>query len=107
MLLDMLGYQVIAVTGAEAAIDSITTGLQQPEIIVSDYRLPGTCRGTELISKLRARAGRQIPAIILTGDITLSSDADLWPDNCLLVQKPVAAKQLKAFIDQLLEDTRP
>ena len=107
MLLDMLGYQVIAVTGAEAAIDSITTGLQQPEIIVSDYRLPGTCRGTELISKLRTRAGRQIPAIILTGDITLSGDADLWPGNCLLVQKPVAAKQLKAFIDQLLEDTRP
>jgi two-component system CheB/CheR fusion protein len=104
MLLDTLGYHVIAVTGAEAAIDSIATGPQQPEIIISDYRLPGTCKGTELISKLRARADRQIPAIILTGDITLSDDRELWPDKCLLVQKPVSAKRLKAVIDKLLED---
>jgi len=104
MLLDILGYHVTAVTGAEAAIDSIATGPQQPEIIISDYRLPGACKGTELISKLRARADRQIPAIILTGDITLSDDRGLWPDKCLLVQKPVSAKRLKEFIDQLLED---
>ena len=104
MLLDMLGYHVIAVTGAEAALNLIATGPQQPDIIISDYRLPGTCKGTELISKLRIRADRQIPAIILTGDITLSTDVDLWPDKCLLVQKPVAAKKLQEFIDQLLED---
>ena len=104
MLLDALGYHVIAATGAEAAISLIETDLQQPEIIISDYRLPGTCKGTELISKLRTRADRQIPAIILTGDITLTDDRDLWPDNCLLVQKPVSAKKLKEVIDQLLED---
>jgi signal transduction histidine kinase/CheY-like chemotaxis protein len=105
MLLDMLGYHVIAVTGAEAAINSIASGLQQPEIIISDYRLPGTCKGTELISELRTRADRQIPAIILTGDITLSDDRDLWPDKCVLVQKPVSADKLQQVIKQLLEES--
>lgn len=105
MLLDMLGYHVIAVTGAEAAINSIASGPQQPEIIISDYRLPGTCKGTELISELRTRADRQIPAIILTGDITLSDDRDLWPDKCVLVQKPVSADKLQQVIKQLLEES--
>jgi CheY-like chemotaxis protein len=104
MLLDTLGYHVTAVTGAEAAINAVATGLQQPEIIISDYRLPGACKGTELISKLRTKANRLIPAIILTGDITLSNDRGLWPDKCRLVQKPVAAKKLKECIDQLLEE---
>jgi CheY-like chemotaxis protein len=105
MLLDTLGYHVTAVTGAEAAINAVATGLQQPDIIISDYRLPGACKGTELIGKLRTRANRLIPAIILTGDITLSNDRDLWPDKCRLVQKPVAAMKLKECIDQLLEET--
>lgn len=105
MLLDMLGYHVIAVTGAEAAINSIASGPQQPEIIISDYRLPAACKGTELISELRTRADRQIPAIILTGDITLSDDRDLWPDKCVLVQKPVSADKLQQVIKQLLEES--
>jgi two-component system CheB/CheR fusion protein len=105
MLLDMLGYHVIAVTGAEAAINSIATGPQQPEIIISDYRLPAACKGTELISELRTRADRQIPAIILTGDITLSDDRDLWPEKCVLVQKPVSADSLQQVIKQLLEES--
>lgn len=49
--------------------------------------------------------GRQIPAIILTGDKIFSDGRDLWSDKCLLVLKPVSAKKLQEVIDQLLEDT--
>ena len=54
--------------------------------------------------RTKTRVDRQVPAIILTGDITLGDGRELWPDKCLLVQKPVAAKRLKEVIDQLLED---
>lgn len=104
MLLDRMGYQVIPASGAEAAINAMAPGLQQPEIIISDYRLPGTCTGTDLVKKLRSRAGRQIPAIILSGDLTLSDNSEPWPDRCLLVQKPAPVDRLTQAINQLLED---
>ena len=44
----------------------------------------------------------RIPAIILTGDITLCDDKNL-PENCVLVQKPVSPVELKQVISHLLE----
>ena len=104
MLLDRMGYQVIPASGAEAALNAMAPGLQQPEIIISDYRLPGACTGTDLIEKLRASADRQIPAIILSGDITLGNNSEDWPDKCLLVQKPASIHRLMQAINQQLED---
>jgi len=43
-----------------------------------------------------------IPAIILTGDITLSGDTNAVPDNSLLLQKPARADELVQAINQLL-----
>jgi len=102
LMLEMQGYHVIPVLDAAAAFDIIATDQQQPEIIISDYRLPGAYTGTELISELRSRAGWQIPAIILTGDITLGNDGEFLPDKSLLVKKPVSAKKLQQGINQLL-----
>jgi signal transduction histidine kinase len=105
LMLEMQGYHVIPVLDAEAAFDTIATGQQQPKIIISDYRLPGAYTGLELINELRTRAGWKIPAIILTGDITLSDDEEFLPDKSLLVKKPVSAEKLQQVINQLLIDT--
>ena len=102
LMLEMQDYHVIPVLDAAAAFDIIATDQRQPEIIISDYRLPGAYTGTELISELRSRAGWQIPAIILTGDITLGNDGEFLPDKSLLVKKPVSAKKLQQGINQLL-----
>ena len=104
LMLETQGYQVIPVADAQAAFDTLATG-QQPDLIISDYRLPGTWTGTDLISELRSRAGDQIPAIILTGDITLNNDAAFLPGKSLLVKKPVSAKELMQAINQLLAES--
>jgi signal transduction histidine kinase/CheY-like chemotaxis protein len=101
LMLETQGYQVIPVADAEAAFAALATD-QQPDIIISDYRLPGAYTGTELIGELRSRAADQIPAIILTGDITLNDDEAFLPKDTLLVKKPVSAKELKRTINQLL-----
>ena len=102
MLLEALGYKVIPASGAEIAMQLITTESHTPEIIISDYRLSGDCVGTELVSQLRTKAGILIPAIILTGDITVSDDKNYLPDNSLLLQKPARAEELIQAINQLL-----
>ena len=102
-LLKTLGYKVIPVSGAEAAMKWIASDSPPPEIIISDYRLPGDCAGTELVQQLRTRVGSLIPAIILTGDMTVYNDSDYFPDNSLLVQKPARVEELVQAINQLLE----
>ncbi|HBE91448.1 MAG TPA: hypothetical protein DDW55_02605 [Gammaproteobacteria bacterium] len=84
-----------------------TTGRYPPEIIISDYRLSGDCVGTELVSQLRAKAGILIPAIILTGDITVPDGKNHLPDNSLLLQKPALAEELVQAINQLLGNLVP
>ena len=104
MMLETQGYHVTPVLGAEAAFNALAASLQQPDLIISDYRLPGTYTGTELVRELRSRTDRLIPAIILTGDIMINSDSKYFPEKCRLVQKPVSPVDLKQVINQLLED---
>ena len=106
-LLKMLGYKVIPVSGAEAAMKWIASESPPPEIIISDYRLPGDCAGTELVQQIRTRAGSLIPAIILTGDMTVPKDKNYLPDNSLLLQKPARVEELVQAIKQLLGNPVP
>ena len=104
LLLKSQGYQVSPAADAEAAFDIIATGMH-PDIIISDYRLPGAFTGTELVTELRSRIGALLPAIILTGDLTLGTDDADLPDTTRLLQKPVPPQKLKALINQLLENS--
>jgi PAS domain S-box-containing protein len=102
ILLMTLGYTVISASGAETARQLIGPESQKPDLIIADYRLPGECTGTDLVQQLRTKAGSLIPAIILTGDITLPGDTGALPDNSLLLQKPARADELVRSINQLL-----
>jgi len=102
LLLTTLGYTVISASGAQTAMDLIGPESPRPDIIIADYRLPGECMGTELVHNIRTMADSLIPAIILTGDITLSRDTNTQLDNSLLLQKPVHTDELVQAINQLL-----
>jgi CheY-like chemotaxis protein len=102
--LEQLGYKVIPADSTEAAMQQIASASYPPDIIISDYRLPGDCVGTELVQQLRTKAGILIPAIILTGDITVPDDKNYLPDNSLLIQKPARVEELVQAINQLLGD---
>jgi len=106
-LLKTLGYNVIPASGAEVAMQWMASGSPLPEIIISDYRLPGDYDGTELVQQLRTMAGSLIPAIILTGDITLPNDNNYLPENSLLIQKPARLDELVQAINKLLGNPVP
>ena len=102
VLLTTLGYKVISASGAEIAMQLIEPKSPKPDLIIADYRLPGECMGTDLVKQLRSKAGSLIPAIILTGDITLPCDTNALLDSSLLLQKPARAEELVQAINQLL-----
>jgi two-component system CheB/CheR fusion protein len=106
-LLTTLGNKVMPAADAETARKLLTSQSPPPDIIICDYRLPGECVGTELVRRLRAEAGRQIPAIMLTGDISVTDDNCGLPDICLWMQKPARVEKLVQAINQLLDVPLP
>jgi PAS domain S-box-containing protein len=68
-LLQSGGIHVVsAATGNEALALVVEKGIR-PELVVSDYNLPGSMNGIASVTALRAALGWRIPAIVLTGDI--------------------------------------
>jgi len=84
---------------AEIAMQKLQSGIR-PDILVTDYRLPGDS-GTELVHNAREVLGHNIPAVIITGD--MSGDAiniDHLPAVKVL-HKPTSLKRLVSTIVQL------
>jgi two-component system CheB/CheR fusion protein len=73
-----------------------------PDLILVDYNLPNGMNGIEFTAKLRQQLGRQIPAIILTGDISISALGDISGQDCIQLNKPVKLKALTETIRVLL-----
>jgi CheY-like chemotaxis protein len=102
LLLMTLGYTVISASDAQTAMSLIGSELPSPDLIIADYRLPGECMGIELVHNIRTMAGTLIPAIILTGDITLPREANTLLENSFLLQKPAHIDELDQTIKLLL-----
>jgi two-component system CheB/CheR fusion protein len=107
MLLESMGFRVYTAENAAAAVQLVSSHEQSPDLIISDYRLPDSASGTTLVRELRDASGRHIPAIILTGDITLTGLEDSFT-NSMLLGKPVLSVDLEQAIQRLLgKDSKP
>lgn len=84
---------------ALAAVDRFA-----PDVIVADYRLRQHRTGREAIETLRARLGRQVPALIITGDTAVERLREAMDGGVLLLHKPVGALRLQQAIATLLHD---
>ncbi|KAF0117833.1 MAG: two-component hybrid sensor and regulator (modular protein) [Rhodospirillaceae bacterium] len=68
MMLDTWGCQVAAAGSAAEAEQVVRTLTTPPDIILSDVWLPDGAAGEEAIARLRWMVGRDVPALLLTGD---------------------------------------
>jgi signal transduction histidine kinase/ActR/RegA family two-component response regulator len=110
MLLDLLallfqdeGHQVAAAGDGRQALALASTGRLRPDVIIADYNLPGGMNGVQAITGLREMLRRDIPAIIMTGDIA----QNLAPTNCIQLNKPVKSDDLTGLIQRLLAAPGP
>jgi signal transduction histidine kinase/FixJ family two-component response regulator len=78
-----------AITAELAAADRF------PDIILTDYRLPGGATGEAVIETIRrACGGREVPAIVLTADHRTAEQVLARLANVEVVRKPVDRKAL-------------
>jgi two-component system CheB/CheR fusion protein len=96
------GYHPAAASGGTEAFELVISGRVQPDLIIADYNLPDGLNGLQISAKLRVRTRRQIPVIILTGDISTGTLRDIAAAQCTQLTKPMALGDLIGTIQLLL-----
>jgi len=100
-LLKSDGYIVRAAGDAASALKLVAGGAILPEILLTDYNLPGGMNGLQLLQRLRAELRSNLPGIILTGDIATETLAKIGLEDCIQLSKPVDPRALVKAIEQL------
>jgi DNA-binding NtrC family response regulator len=92
--LEALGYDALAVAGAEEAI--LLLGDPRIAVVLTDIRMPGAS-GIVLLDAVRLRRG-DLPAIAMTGDATPAERTAVRSRGASLLEKPFALSELDAAV---------
>jgi two-component system CheB/CheR fusion protein len=96
------GYDAMTAFDGPAALELATRGTFRPNLVLADYNLPGGMNGIQVSEKLRQELNREIPFIILTGDISTEALRDIARHDCVQFNKPVTLRELTHAIEKLL-----
>ena len=107
-VLDLLfaseGYRTAAAADGKQAL-ALARGLIRPDLVVADYRLPNGLNGLEVVAGVREALGHDIPAVILTGDISTDTIREITRRGCVQRNKPIRAEELTYLIRSLLTES--
>jgi len=100
------GCHVLTASSAMQAAAVVRASGPRPEAILADYHLDeGT--GIEAIDAVRAIAGAQTPAVVITADHSAEVQRDVRLRGIGMLRKPVRAAALRAVLAQHLIARRP
>jgi two-component system CheB/CheR fusion protein len=102
LLLKDEGHRAATAPDGLAALDLVGRGSVWPDLILADYNLPNGMDGLQVAAKIREKLLRQIPVIILTGDISTGALRDIARQDCVQLNKPVKTKEMTQVIQRLL-----
>ncbi|HLZ97081.1 MAG TPA: response regulator, partial [Steroidobacteraceae bacterium] len=80
----------------------LLAGLQPDDLFISDYHLDDKLTGFDVLRQLRARHNRDVPAILLSGDLqSMMRIVKTEVPRCRFLSKPVDTKALLGAIEEL------
>jgi CheY-like chemotaxis protein len=97
-LLSGWGCDVIAADSLSDALQRIGEHARLPDAIIVDYRLRDGATGIEVIQTLHTEFGRDIPALLITGDIAADHLRDVRESGYPQLHKPVSPAKLKKVL---------
>lgn len=100
-LLKLRGAGVIGVATGNDAIILVNQQDVRPDLVLSDYNLPGSMNGVESIKAVRAALAWNVPAIVMTGDIRSETIEAIASQGVSVVVKPVSSDELLQLIQRL------
>ncbi|WP_448187765.1 ATP-binding response regulator [Azospirillum sp. sgz301742] len=78
-----------------------------PDVILTDLRLPNKVTGFEVIDRVRKLYGREIPAIVLTGETGQAELTEGQRRHCSFLHKPLHPLDLKRVLSQIAGPCAP
>jgi CheY-like chemotaxis protein len=79
---------------------------QQPDLIISDHHFTHGENGIAVIERLRHSFNAPIPALLVTGDISVGRKQEAEIGGFELLQKPVPPMILRATVNEILKQRR-
>ncbi len=101
LVLTLEGYPVWVADSAAAADLTFARHGAEIDVVISDFHLGGDRNGLEVLDGLRAVAGRELPAVILSGDTSPLLATIETVSRVVLLRKPVDARQLILRLEEL------
>jgi two-component system CheB/CheR fusion protein len=101
--LELDGYRVHTAADAEAAARLIQSPEMRPDLIITDYRLPRSRTGIEVVQLIREHVALDVPGIVLTGDTSPVVAQEARAHRVQILHKPVHPEELSVMIRQLLK----
>jgi len=102
LFLKQEGYDAATAIDGPAALELAARRTIRPDLVLADYNLPNGMNGIQVCQKLREELSRQIPFIILTGDISTEALRNIALHDCVQFNKPVKLRELTQAIEKLL-----
>ncbi len=97
------GCRVTTAASSAAALGSLRKLRQRPDLVICDYHLTEHGEnGTEAIARVRASFDETIPALLITGDISVERKQEAEAGGYELLQKPVPPITLRATLTAIL-----
>jgi len=106
-LLRSAGHRTTSVEDGEGALAAVVRENVEVDIVIADYNLPSELTGTQVVTLLRNLLGRDLPALILTGDISTSTLGEIAGLGYVHRSKPIKAGDLKRVVQELLAEVTP
>ena len=96
-LLVTWGYAVDAVANIGQAMDVVAKSAP-PDVVLTDFRIGAPHHGLDLVVMVRARAGRDLPACLMSADTDVSVLRAAKDAGLPLLYKPVNPAKLRSFL---------
>jgi two-component system CheB/CheR fusion protein len=99
------GYAVALALNSAAALSWIYHSGLKPDLILADLHLGIDMNGLELIATLRSQWRVDLPAIVLTGDVSNATALAVAAAGCTQLNKPAKLKELIYLVHSMFADS--
>ncbi len=102
-MLGLWACDVLTAESGEAAVRILNEGSRAPDLVIADFRLRDGESGARAIEDIRAHCGRDVPAILITGDTAPERLREAQAGGHQLLHKPVSAARMRSLASHLLQ----
>ena len=103
-MLEDWGHRAIGAPDCDRLLAELQREHAAPQLLITDFHLPGGSTGLDSIARLREAFGLPIPALLLTGDAGAAGDG--LPGGVTVEAKPVMPGRLRKRVQKLLDGDR-